>query len=206
MSTASATTTAIARTPKGAIRVDCNTRPPEILMALHADKVISQDKELPADLTPHDVYVTVDVSLEDGKSSGLLSLPTRNTSQQQQQQPSKNPGYDVLCVLVKAAVRGRLQDYYTAPNPDSARMVLQVYLTTVSRSNAVPVLQSSGNCKCAVEWFLSRPQTVDGPAEIVKAGRTAKDSTAVLNRDKVLTEKVAPALVNQLIEDIGVGV
>lgn len=189
-------TTVLAHTPKGAIRVDVHTSP-EILLALHADNaILTGNQELPANVTAHQIHVRVDICLEDGKKKANSG----SNNNKQQQQPLDDPQHDVLAVLCKAAVRKRLQAYYTAESADSCLYHLQVYLTTVSVQHKLQ-LNRQGNCKVALEWFLS-----SGPnkQEIVRAGRTAKDASAWLNREKVLTEQVVPVLVEQLFSNVGV--
>jgi hypothetical protein len=193
------------------------------------------DKPLPTDLTTKDIYVHVVVSLEGGANRKSVVAADKKVDKTLTPSPADTKGTTeptptttaaatttesperILAALVKAELLFKLQEIYTAPSEDTAEFILQVYVTMVSTTNTNKLIgRGGGNCKGNLEWFLaSRATTADAasgggvgqphPAEIFKAGRLSKQALAVFDRNKCLTDRVVPDMVQELVRAVGVG-
>jgi hypothetical protein len=220
-SPASPRPTTVVNTPTGAVRIPSQTTP-DVLIALQADNAVTiEEKPLPADLTTQDIFVHVVISLEGGHKSVPTTTTTTTTSGDDNgttttmATPTQEK-QDVLAILVELGLRTKLQEIYTASSEETATFILQVYVTMVSTTNRNKLIgRGGGNCKACLEWFLASRATVasgDGggenqphPAEIIKAGRLSKQAFAVFERNKCLTDKVVPDMVEELVRTIGIG-
>jgi hypothetical protein len=218
-------------TPTGDFRIPSQTTP-DVLIALQADNAVTvEDKPLPADLTTKDIYVHVVVSLEGGNKTkkDVQSLTSTTSTADTKGTTNTAPAtttattkekQDVLAILVELELRSKLQEIYTASSEDTAKFILQVYVTMASTTNRNKLMgRGGGNCKACLEWFLaSRSTTTDvpsgggggnqiqpHPAEIFKAGRLSKQAFAVFERNKCLTDKVVPDMVQELVRTVGIG-
>jgi hypothetical protein len=208
--------TTVVNTPTGAVRIPSQTTP-DVLIALQADNAVTiEDKPLPAHLRTSDMFVHVVVSLEGGHkgvptTTSTTSVDDKDTTTTLTTAPKEKQ--DVLAVLVELGLRTKLQKIYTASSEETATFILQVYVTMASTTNRNKLIgRGGGNCKACLEWFLASRATVasgDGgenqplPAEIFKAGRLSKQAFAVFERNKCLTDKVVPDMVEELVRTIG---
>jgi hypothetical protein len=220
--------TTVVHTPTGALRISSQTTP-DVLIALQADNAVTtEDKPLPADLTTRDIYVQVVVSLEGGGHKGVPTTATTSTTSVDDKgktttltTTTTKEKLDVLAILVELELRTKLQEMYTATSEDTAKFILQVYVTMVSTTNRNKLIgRGGGNCKACLEWFLASRATSTStgtstgtnttedphphPAEIFKAGRLSKQAFAVFERNKCLTDKVVPDMVQELVRTIGI--
>jgi hypothetical protein len=205
--------TTVVHTATGAVSISSQTTP-DVLIALQADNAVTtEDKPLPADLTTHDISVHVVVSLEGGHKgvpakTSTTSVDDKGTTTTLTTTTKEKK--DVLAILVELELRTKLQEIYTASSEDTAKFILQVYVTMVSTTNRNKLMgRGGGNCKACLEWFLASRATTDGkepnPAEIFKAGRLSKQAFAVFERNKCLTDKVVPDMVQELVRTVGIG-
>lgn len=218
--------TTVVNTPTGAVRIPSQTTP-DVLIALQADNAVTaEDKPLPTNLTTHDIFVHVVVSLEGGHKKQGVPSPTAGTASVDDKGTATTTTTTTtkekqdVAVLVELELRTMLQEIYTATSEDTAKFILQVYVTMVSTTNRNKLLgRGGGNCKACLEWFLATRATTTSttddtnggggdqphPAEIFKAGRLSKQAFAVFERNKCLTDKVVPEMVQELVRTVGIG-
>jgi hypothetical protein len=205
--------TTVVHTPTGALRISSQTTP-DVLIALQADNAVTTaDKPLPSDLTTHDIFVHVIISLEGGHkgvptTTSTTSVDDKGTTTTLTTATKEKQ--DVLAILVDLELRSKLQEIYIATSEDTAKFILQVYVTMVSTTNRNKLIgRGGGNCKACLEWFLASRATTTTtdphPAEIFKAGRLSKQAFAVFERNKCLTDKVVPDMVQELVRTVGIG-